>query len=178
MRNITPINTPMIEKALLSFCARMVWRARRTASRKAIGSNYTMVEDGGGSEGWWRSTSTHLHHPPPPSTDLFIPQRLDRVETRRFARRIDTEQQPRDRGSAEGEDDGAERHVGGNRRSAGEHQRNEPAHDHADDLAHQRERRGFDQELPQDLTPRRAERLAHADLPSRSEERRVGKAWR
>jgi len=36
MRNITPMNTPMIEKVLLSFWARMVCRARRTASRKAI----------------------------------------------------------------------------------------------------------------------------------------------
>src|SRR5207237_10088739 len=34
MRNITPMKTPMIEKPLLSFCARMVWKARRTASRK------------------------------------------------------------------------------------------------------------------------------------------------
>src|SRR2546430_10857067 len=36
MRNITPMNTPMIEKALLSFCARMVCRARRMASKKGI----------------------------------------------------------------------------------------------------------------------------------------------
>src|SRR2546423_9428621 len=34
MRNITPMKTPMIENPLLSFCARMVWKARRTASRK------------------------------------------------------------------------------------------------------------------------------------------------
>src|SRR5438046_9574741 len=36
MRNITPMNTPMIEKVLLSFCARMVCRARRMASKKGI----------------------------------------------------------------------------------------------------------------------------------------------
>jgi len=36
MRNITPMNTPMMEKALFSFCARMVCKARRTASKKAM----------------------------------------------------------------------------------------------------------------------------------------------
>jgi hypothetical protein len=30
------MNTPMMENALLSFCARMVCRASRTASQKAI----------------------------------------------------------------------------------------------------------------------------------------------
>jgi len=36
MRNITPMNTPTIEKALFSFCARRVWRARRIASKKGM----------------------------------------------------------------------------------------------------------------------------------------------
>ncbi len=36
MRNITPMNTPTMEKALFSFCARMVCKARRMASKKGI----------------------------------------------------------------------------------------------------------------------------------------------
>ncbi len=36
MRNVTPIRTPISEKKLFSFCARMVRNAIRTASRKRI----------------------------------------------------------------------------------------------------------------------------------------------
>ena len=36
MRNITPMNTPTMEKTLFSFCARMVWKARRMASKKGM----------------------------------------------------------------------------------------------------------------------------------------------
>ena len=36
MRNITPMQTPSIVKKLLSFCTRMVARARRMASKKCI----------------------------------------------------------------------------------------------------------------------------------------------
>ena len=38
MRNITPMNTPTMEKTLFSFCARMVWKARRIASKKGMAS--------------------------------------------------------------------------------------------------------------------------------------------
>jgi len=44
-------------------------------------------------------------------------------------------------------------------------QRQRPAAQHADGAAHQRERRRLDQELPQDGAARRAQRLAHPDLP-------------
>ena len=36
MRNITPMQTPMSVKKLLSFWTRMVWRASRTASNRGI----------------------------------------------------------------------------------------------------------------------------------------------
>ena len=36
MRNVTPISTPISEKKLFSFCARMVRNAMPTASRKRI----------------------------------------------------------------------------------------------------------------------------------------------
>ena len=36
IRNVTPISTPISEKKLLSFCARMVFSASRTASSKGI----------------------------------------------------------------------------------------------------------------------------------------------
>ncbi len=36
IRKVTPINTPMSEKKLLSFCARIVRRAMPTASNRRI----------------------------------------------------------------------------------------------------------------------------------------------
>ena len=36
IRNVTPMSTPISEKKLLSFCARIVWSARRTASSQGI----------------------------------------------------------------------------------------------------------------------------------------------
>src|SRR5690242_6159697 len=36
IRKVTPIRTPIIEKAVFSFCVRIVWAASRTASRITI----------------------------------------------------------------------------------------------------------------------------------------------
>jgi hypothetical protein len=41
IKNMTPMNTPMTENALLSFCDRRVWIARRTASKKRITRGYS-----------------------------------------------------------------------------------------------------------------------------------------
>jgi hypothetical protein len=38
MRNITPMHTPTRVKKLLSFCTRIVFRARRTASKSGTGA--------------------------------------------------------------------------------------------------------------------------------------------
>src|SRR5690349_19223408 len=162
IRNITPMNTPMMENALLSFCARMVSRASRTASRKA------MLEVGGG---WWRLVKDgggKLHHPPElprSSAILLISQRFHRIEPRGLAGRVDTEQQSRHRRQSEGQNDGAEGDVRWHGRGIGEHQRHEPADEHADDAAQQRQSGRFHEELPQDLPTRGAERLADPDLP-------------
>src|SRR6266571_8737605 len=94
MRNITPMNTPMIEKALLSFCARMVWKARRTASKKG------------------------MRHPM--QSRLFVPQRFHRIELRRPGGRVDAEQDAGDGGCRKREDHGAERDVGADRRGGGD----------------------------------------------------------
>src|SRR6266852_8719541 len=138
MRNITPMNTPMIEKALLSFCARMVCRAR-----------------------WMASKNGMLRHR---AARLFVAERLHGIEPRGLSRGKDTEQQAGECRQAEGEDYGADGYVGRHRRSLGEHQRHEPADRHADNAAHQRQGCRLDQELPQDLAPRGAQRLAHPDL--------------
>ncbi len=41
IRNITPMNTPTMEKALFSFCDRMVCRARRMASKNGMEAGYS-----------------------------------------------------------------------------------------------------------------------------------------
>src|SRR4029077_8950107 len=43
MRKVTPIRTPIREKKLLSFCARMVRRARRMASKSGIRVSCSLV---------------------------------------------------------------------------------------------------------------------------------------
>src|SRR5258708_7920734 len=157
-RNPTDTMIPSRVKNDRSLWLHAVWSAWRIASESGMALKLNGKRDTGNGR---RAYRRHAF----PVSRLFVPQRLYRIEARRFARGIDPEQESGDRGGAQGEDDGAERHVGGNGRGAGQHQRHEPAHDHADDPTHQRERRRFDQELPQDLAPRGAEGFAHADLP-------------
>src|SRR5688572_574255 len=95
---------------------------------------------------------------------LFVPQRFYRIELRRLRRRINTEQQSRNRGGEQRGYHRAERDVRGNGRGRGEDERDRASSDHPDHPAHERQRRGLDQELPQHLAPRGAEGLAHADF--------------
>src|SRR5213596_3418059 len=95
---------------------------------------------------------------------LFVPERLDRIEPRGLSRGKDPEQEAGEGCQAEGEDHGTDGYIRRHRRSLGEDQRHEPADRHADNATHQRQRRRFDQELPQDLASRGAQRLTHPDL--------------
>src|ERR1700694_403263 len=114
IRNMTPMNTPTTEKALLSFCDRRVWIARRTASKKGM------------------------------SARLFVPQRFHRIEARRLAGGIDAEEQSRHRRRSECQDDRAKRHIGRHRRKAVEHDGDAPAEDQPYTAADERERCSLD----------------------------------
>src|SRR2546425_10141642 len=86
---------------------------------------------------------------------LLVAERLDRIETRRFPRRIESEEDPDGGGEAEGERDRVWRHQ---RPPLGEIadrvRAGEPDGD-ADAAADQREREGLDQELEKDVSPAR-----------------------
>src|SRR2546426_9281549 len=98
---------------------------------------------------------------------LFVPQRLDRIESRRAAGRIQSEPDASEGRRTQRGDNGPQRDVGRYGREAGDGEREHAAHEHPDRAPDEGQGRGLDQELPQDRAPRRAERLADAD---RSEE--------
>src|SRR5213596_1089628 len=95
---------------------------------------------------------------------LFVSQRLDRIEPRRFTRRIEPEQDARQRCDDQRHHDRGERHVRWDGRRYGQTDGREAAADHSHDAADERERGRLDEELPQDLAPRRSQRLAHPDF--------------
>src|ERR1043166_9061020 len=99
IRNMTPMKTPTMEKELLSFWARSVWKARRMASKNGISCRTVCC----------RSYNVPSYNLQP----SFIPQRLHRIQPGRLARRVDAEQHAGKRRHQQGDDDGADRHVRG-----------------------------------------------------------------
>src|SRR5690606_9234880 len=100
------------------------------------------------------------------STSLMslVAECLDGVESGRTPRGPETEEHAGDRGHAERCDHRTERDRSRDRCQR-RHEQCEPATDHHPDrAADDRHRRGLEEELPEDLPLRGAERLADADL--------------
>src|SRR5712692_7394610 len=158
-RNPTDTMIPSSVKNERSLWLQAVWSAWRMASERGMAGKLKSVgEVGGGCGGRWRSTFTIL-------PNLFVPQRLDRIESRRATGWIQSESDAGEGRRRQCGDDRPQRDVGRDRREAGDGEREQAAHEHPDRAADEGQGRSLDEELPQDRAPRRAQRLTNADLP-------------
>src|SRR6266540_3142402 len=173
-RNATDTMMPTSVKNERSLWLHAAWRACRMASVNCMARVKTKREDSTQPQAVGRKrfpassckpASDHLRLTPwGLRLCSFVPQRFHRIEPRRAAGGVQAEADARQGRRGERRYDGPHGHVGRDGRDAGEEPRDEAAHQHPDRAAHERERRRLDQELPQDFAPRRAQRLAHADL--------------
>src|SRR5437764_14435826 len=160
-RNPTDTMIPSSVKKERSLWLHAVWSAWRIASERGMGLELNGKRETGNGKRW---VDTHVSRFPLPVSRLFVPQCLDGIESRRLVGGIQPESDPGERGRGEGREHGPQRHVRGDRRQAGDRERDDAARQHADGAPHQREGRGLDEELPLDGPPGGPERLAHADL--------------
>src|SRR5882672_1043066 len=166
-RNPTDTMIPSSVKNERSLWLHAVWSAWRIASERGMSYKLRRQRAATGSNGRQRAANGRdpLLPPPPASPALFVSQRLYRIEPRRLVRGVQAEHDPRERGGHEGGDDRAERHVRRDRREVGDREGDEAAQQHSHGAAHEGQRRGLDQELPEDFAAGRAQGLADADLP-------------
>src|SRR5688500_11942714 len=98
-------------------------------------------------------------------TDSLRPRRGDRVEARRARGRIDAEEDADAGPERDGDGDGPERDARGEWRDGGDEEREGRARRDAEQAPERGEHHGFGEKLSADVTRRRADRLAQADLP-------------
>src|SRR5919197_893989 len=95
---------------------------------------------------------------------LFAPQGFNRIEFRRAHRRVEAEEEADERRDADPERDRPRLHRRGQRRQLADDDRENEPEAGAEHAAEGRQRDGFGQDLPDDVAPARAERLAQPDL--------------
>src|SRR6266568_4880666 len=159
-RNPTDTMIPSSVKNERSLWLHAVWRAWRIASER--GMDYKLRRQQAAMGG---NACRPSCRPLPLSAALFVPQRLDRIESRRAAGRIQSEPDASEGRRTQRGDNGPQRDVGRDGREAGDGEREHAAHEHPDRAPDEGQGRGLDQELPQDRAARRAERFADADFP-------------
>src|SRR5256885_10750633 len=172
-RNPTDTMIPSSVKNERSLWLHAVWRAWRMASER--GMDYKLRRQWAAMGGNARQCAAMRGNacrpscrPLPLSAALFVSQRLDRIESRRAAGRIQSEPDASEGRRGQRGDNGPQGHVGRDRCQPGNAEGEQATHEHPNRAADEGQGRGLDEELPQDRAPRRAERLADADLPSRS----------
>src|SRR6266566_4422870 len=143
-RNPTDTMIPSSVKNERSLWLHAVWRAWRMASE------------------WGRLVQSAIRNP---HSALFVSQRLDRIESRRAAGRIQSEPDAGEGRRGQRGDNGPQRDVGRDRCQPGNAEGEQATYEHPNRAADEGQGRGLDEELPQDRAARRAERLADADLP-------------
>src|SRR5215831_16027983 len=94
----------------------------------------------------------------------LVAQRLDRIEAGRAGGRVGAEEHADGGAHDHAEQDRPQAQRRGQRAQRADQERHGGADQDAHDAARERQRRGFDQELGEDVAPARAERLADADL--------------
>src|SRR6266567_3852857 len=159
-RNPTDTMIPSSVKNDRSLWLHAVWRAWRIASER--GMDYKLRRQ-------WAAMGGNACRPScrplPLSAALFVPQRLDRIESRRAAGRIQSEPDAGEGRRGQRGDNGPQRDVGRDRCQPGNAEGEQATYEHPNRAADEGQGRGLDEELPQDRAARRAERLADADLP-------------
>src|SRR6186713_232859 len=95
---------------------------------------------------------------------LLPPQRFDRVEPGGAHRRIEAEEQADERGHADAEDDRPRLDDRRQRGQLADHPRDEEPERRAAQAAERRERDRLGEDLPEDVAPPRAQRLAQPDF--------------
>src|SRR5882724_3869993 len=150
-RNPTDTMIPSSVKNERSLWLHAVWRAWRIASERGMGlQNSGKREAGSGMRdaGWVGAGPQPASRIP-----LFVPQRLDRIESRRAAGRIQSEPDASEGRRTQRGDNGPQRDVGRYGREAGDGEREHATHEHPDRAPDEGQGRGLDQELPQDRAP-------------------------
>src|SRR5881396_1352478 len=162
-RNPTDTMIPSSVKNERSLWLHAVWRAWRMASER--GMDYKLRRQWAAMGGNERQCVPPSCRPLPLSAALFVPQRLDRIQSRRAAGRIQSEPDAGEGRRGQRGDNGPQRDVGRDRRQPGDAEGEQATHEHPNRAADEGQGRGLDEELPQNRAPRRAERLADADFP-------------